>query len=49
MGVDALFIAAGIHRDDVLMGGEIDSGRLSALFASPGTPPAVAAMPELRW
>jgi HAD superfamily hydrolase (TIGR01459 family) len=49
MGVDALFIAAGIHRDDVLMDGEIDPGRLAVLFALPGAPPAIAAMLELKW
>lgn len=49
MGVDALFIAAGIHKDDVMLDGAIDVSRLSALFASPGTPPAIAAMTLLRW
>jgi HAD superfamily hydrolase (TIGR01459 family) len=49
LGVDALFIAAGIHVDEVAAGGEIDAARLAALFASPGTPPAIAAMMQLRW
>ena len=47
-GVDALFIASGIHNE-ILDAGEIDAGRLAALFAPPGTPPAVAAMTQLRW
>lgn len=49
MGVDALFIAAGIHNDEVLAGGEIGADKLAALFAPPGTPPAIAAMTQLRW
>jgi HAD superfamily hydrolase (TIGR01459 family) len=48
LGVDALFIAAGIHKDDVLATGDIDPARLAQLFA-PGTPPAVAAMTQLVW
>lgn len=48
-GVDALFIASGIHNDEVLSMGEIDAGKLTALFSPPGTPPAVAAMTQLRW
>jgi HAD superfamily hydrolase (TIGR01459 family) len=49
LGVDALFIAAGIHNDEVAPDGEIDATRLAALFEPPGTPPAVAAMMQLRW
>jgi hypothetical protein len=49
MGVDALFIASGIHNGEVLTGGEIDPDRLAALFAPAGAPPAIAAMTELRW
>jgi HAD superfamily hydrolase (TIGR01459 family) len=48
-GVDALFIASGIHYDEVLSAGEIDAGKLTALFSPPGTPSAVAAMTQLRW
>lgn len=48
-GIDALFIASGIHNGDVLADGEIDAGKLAALFAPPGTPPAIAAMVQLRW
>jgi HAD superfamily hydrolase (TIGR01450 family) len=49
LGVDALFIAAGIHVNEVSSDGEIDATRLAALFAPPGTPPAIAAMMQLRW
>jgi len=49
MGIDALFIAAGIHKDEVLASGEIDAAKLAALFAPAGTPPAIAAMTNLRW
>ena len=49
LGVDAIFIAAGIHKDEVVAGGAIDPARLAALFAPPGTPPAVAAMTHLVW
>jgi HAD superfamily hydrolase (TIGR01459 family) len=48
MGVDAVLIAAGIHSD-VMVDGEIHPDRLAALFAPAGTPPAIAAMAELRW
>ena len=49
LGVDGLFIAAGIHSDLLRADGEIDPEKLAALFAPPGTPPAVAAMTHLRW
>ena len=49
MGIDALFIASGIHNDAVMANGSIDPERLAAVFAPPGTPPAIAAMPRLRW
>jgi HAD superfamily hydrolase (TIGR01459 family) len=49
LGVDGLFVTAGIHNDAVMAGGEIDAGRLAALFAPAGTPPAIAAMTHLRW
>lgn len=47
-GIDALFIAAGIHRQETMRGTDIDAEKLARLFA-PGTPPAVAAMTQLRW
>ena len=49
LGVDALFIASGIHSDEVAADGQIDAALLAALFEPAGTPPAVAAMTQLRW
>ena len=49
LGVDALFIASGIHNEVLDGEGRIDAVRLAALFEPPGTPPAIAAMTELRW
>jgi HAD superfamily hydrolase (TIGR01459 family) len=49
MGIDALFIASGIHNKDVLSAGEIHPDKLAGLFSPPGTPPAIAAMTQLRW
>ncbi len=48
-GIDAIFIASGIHNDEVLSAGEIDPNKLAALFAPSGTPCAVGAMVQLRW
>src|SRR5262249_2726287 len=48
LGVDGLFVAAGIHAD-VLADGRIDADRLAGLFSPAGTPPAIAAMTHLRW
>ncbi len=47
-GLDALFIAGGIHRDDTMTNGEIDSERLARLF-TPDAPRAIAAMGHLAW
>jgi HAD superfamily hydrolase (TIGR01459 family) len=49
MGVDALFIAGGLHAGEVLSNGAIDADRLAALLGEPGAPPARAAMAHLRW
>jgi HAD superfamily hydrolase (TIGR01459 family) len=49
LGIDGLFVTAGIHGDAVMAEGEIDAERLAALFAPAGTPPALAAMTHLRW
>ena len=38
LGVDALFIATGIHKGEVVADGAIDPARLAALFDPPGTP-----------
>lgn len=48
-GVDALFVAGGIHRDDVMPQGAICPVRLETLFAETDSSPAVAAMPQLAW
>lgn len=47
-GLDALFIAGGIHRDEAVSAGALDRDKLARLFP-PGTPPALAAMAELAW
>ncbi|MGE0025231.1 MAG: TIGR01459 family HAD-type hydrolase [Hyphomicrobium sp.] len=47
-GLDALFIAGGIHRHETMADGVVDPGKLAALFP-PGTPGALAALPELAW
>lgn len=44
-GLDALFIAAGIHREETMTNGAIVPDRLEALFAN--APRAIAAMPLL--
>jgi len=47
-GVDALFIAGGLHRRDTMQGREIVPDKLAHLFGR-GMPPAIAAMPYLVW
>jgi len=47
-GVDALFIAGGIHRDDTVEDGAICPARLKALFGR-DSPTAKAAMAHLAW
>ncbi len=47
-GMDALFIAAGLHRYETMHGDKIIAEKLTRLFR-PGTPPAVAAMSYLAW
>jgi HAD superfamily hydrolase (TIGR01459 family) len=49
IGVDALFIAGGLHSSEVMSDGVIHPDRLATLFAQPGAPPARAAMAQLRW
>mgnify|MGYP001766268574 CR=1 FL=1 len=48
-GVDALFIASGIHRPSVMTGEEIDPAALMRLFADAGEAKAIGAMSFLRW
>lgn len=47
-GVDALFIAGGIHREDTMSDGAICRDRLNGLLNG-ASPNAVAAMPFLAW
>lgn len=47
-GIDALFIATGIHRDDVTTQGGLAAERVAKLFHSSGAQ-ALGAMPALRW
>jgi HAD superfamily hydrolase (TIGR01459 family) len=49
LGIDGLLIAAGIHRNDLFVGGQIDPARLASLLAIPEASTTVAAMAELRW
>jgi len=48
MGIDAIFIASGIHRHDVMDTDAIVPGKLAGLFAAHPVP-ALAAMPVLAW
>jgi HAD superfamily hydrolase (TIGR01459 family) len=47
-GIDALFIAAGIHADEAMEEGLVSEEKLARLFG-PGSPSAVAAIDRLRW
>lgn len=47
-GVDALFIAAGLHRHETMEGDKVIPEKLAQLFGL-GAPPAIAAMPYLAW
>jgi ribonucleotide monophosphatase NagD (HAD superfamily) len=47
-GLDALFIAGGIHRHETMEGDSLDPEKLARLFPA-GTPGAIAAMPALSW
>ncbi len=47
-GIDALFIASGIHRDETMGTGELSPDKLTILFAPPA-PPALAVMGRLVW
>ncbi len=47
-GVDAIFVASGIHGHEALEDGVLSPEKLEQLFG-PGTPPAIAAMTGLRW
>ncbi|HVY43123.1 MAG TPA: TIGR01459 family HAD-type hydrolase [Hyphomicrobiaceae bacterium] len=47
-GIDALFIAGGLHRAEAMTGEAIDPAKLERLFP-PGAPSAIAAMLHLEW
>jgi HAD superfamily hydrolase (TIGR01459 family) len=47
-GIDAIFVASGIHRDEMMGTKAIDPAKLAALFAPPA-PPAIAVMERLTW
>ena len=47
-GVDALFIAAGLHRDVLIVDGDIDRAALERTLAADGATP-VAVMQHLVW
>jgi HAD superfamily hydrolase (TIGR01459 family) len=47
-GIDAIFIASGIHRDETMGTGELSPEKLAALFAPPA-PPALAVLHKLVW
>jgi HAD superfamily hydrolase (TIGR01459 family) len=47
-GVDALFVTAGIHRHEAMVGDVIDPAKLAALFAGTGVP-ALGAIAYLKW
>ena len=47
-GVEALFVAGGIHRHEVMTGSRIDPMQLAALFEAEPVP-AVAAIAQLVW
>ncbi len=40
LGIDVLFVAGGIHRDETLTNGQPDAEKLAALFAREGVTPA---------
>jgi succinyl-CoA synthetase beta subunit len=48
MGIDALFIAAGIHRHEAMSDGVIDPALLATLFQA-NPVPAIGAMAYLAW
>jgi ribonucleotide monophosphatase NagD (HAD superfamily) len=47
-GIDAVFVASGIHRDETMGSGELRPENLARLFAPPA-PMAIAVMERLAW
>ena len=46
--IDAIFVASGIHRDEMMGNGTLDAEKLAVLFAPPA-PTAIAVMERLTW
>ena len=47
-GLDAVFVASGIHRDETMGTKSLAADKLAILFEPPA-PPAIAVMPALAW
>jgi HAD superfamily hydrolase (TIGR01459 family) len=47
-GIDAIFVASGIHRDETMGGSALDAEKVALLFAPPA-PQAIAVMARLTW
>ena len=47
-GIDAIFVASGIHRGETMGSGKLSAESLARLFAPPA-PPAIAMMERLAW
>jgi len=47
-GLDAIFVASGIHRDETMGTKSLSADKLAVLFAPPA-PPAIAVIPALAW
>jgi ribonucleotide monophosphatase NagD (HAD superfamily) len=47
-GIAAIFVASGIHRDELFGAGKLSDANLAQLFAPPA-PPALAVMQRLAW
>jgi len=47
-GIDAIFVASGIHREETMGEGVLSQEKLALLFAPPA-PPALAVMARFAW
>jgi HAD superfamily hydrolase (TIGR01459 family) len=48
-GIEALFVAGGLHRDEILNAGETDEARLDALLQARGLPRPFGVVERLNW